>query len=608
MAVGRATIRRPSRPAIRSLARAGPAERIVDGKKEELVIKSRSWALVASAAILFAACQGAASPSPSASSPGTSPGTSAPASSEPSTEPSAAVKEGGTLVVALPGDIKRTDPAMIDDSNSSYVMQNVMEGLVALAPGSTSKIDPALAEKWETSADGLTYTFHLRSGVKFHDGTDFNADAVVYNYERWKNFPKELQDYTYYAGAVFGGYGATSNVVSVKATDASTVVIVLKSAQSNFLIAQTLTVFTISSPTALKAAGGDNTVKDVSKIAYAQGGKGAMIGTGPFKFKEWVVGDHVTIEKNADYWDKTRVAHVDDVVFKPVAEETQRLNGLTTGEIDLAQTIAPLDIAAVKGNSALQVIDRGESCNTMQLSMNHKYDPIKNVKIREAIAYAVNRQALIDAFYAGLATPADNWMPLGTQYAKPLGLPTYDVDKAKQAIKDSGETNLTIDFYYPSDVTRPYMPDPKGIFEAISRDLEAAGFTITPHTETWSPDYLDHEYAGNFEMWLLGWTCDWAGPDNFLKTAFFGYVDGKPSTEFAYKNDELEKTMNDALAATDEGTAKSLWEHAQDLLKADLPTVPLINSTPPAAAQAYVKGFVGSGGLNEYLGSVWLDK
>ena len=109
-------------------------------------------------------------------------------------------------------------------------------------------------------------------------------------------------------------------------------------------------------------------------------------------------------------------------------------------------------------------------------------------------------------------------------------------------------------------------------------------------------------------MWLLGWTCDWAGPDNFLKTAFFGYVEKKPSTEFDYKNDELEKTMNDALAATDEATAKSLWEHAQDLLKTDLPTVPLINSTPPAAAQAYVKDFVGSGGLNEYLNSVWLDK
>ena len=569
------------------------------------MVRLRIGALFAATAIVLAACGGAASPSPSGSA-------SAAPSTAPSTSPSAAIKEGGTLVVALPGDITRTDPAMIDDSNSSYVMQNVMEGLVALAPGSTSEIIPALAEKWETSADGLTYTFNLRSGVKFHDGTDFNADAVVYNYERWKNFPTELQDYTYYAGAVFGGYADKSNIASVKATDASTVEIVLKAAQSNFLIAQTLTVFTISSPAALKAGGGDNTVTDVSKVSYAQGGAGAMTGTGPFKFKEWVVGDHVTIEKNADYWNADGMAHVDDVVFRGVAEETQRINGLTTAEIDIAQTIAPLDIATIQGNSALQVIDRGESCNTMQLSMNHEYNPIKVPKIREAIAHAVNRQALVDAFYAGLATPADNWMPLGTQYAKPLSLPTYDVAKAKQAIADANlDTTgdaLTIDFYYPSDVTRPYMPDPKGIFEAITRDLEAVGFTIVPHTETWRPDYLDHEYAGNFEMWLLGWTCDWAGPDNFLKTAFFGYVDGAPSPEFDYKNDELEKTMNDALAATDEATAKTLWEKAQDLLRADLPTVPLINSTPPAAAQAYVKGFVGSGGLNELLNTVWLDK
>lgn len=564
----------------------------------------RTGAVVAFAAILFAACQGTATtPAPTVG-----PSVAPPASTEPSVAPTSAIKEGGKLVVALPGDITRTDPALIDDSNSSYVMQQVMEGLVALKPGSTSEIVPSLATKWEVAPDGLTYTFTLREGVKFHDGTDFNADAVKYNYDRWKNFPKELQDYSYYAGAVFGGYGATSNVASIEAASPTSVVIKLVKPNSSFLVAATLTVFAIASPTALKLGGGDNTVKDVSKVTEAQGGKGAMVGTGPFKYKSWTVGDNVTIVKNPDYWNKDGLAHVDEVIFKPVAEETQILNGLQNAEIDIAQKVAPVDLATLTANPALQAIDRGKSCNTAQISMNHKYKPISNLKIREAIAYAVNKQSYIDAFYAGQAVPADNWMPLNTQYAKPLGLPTYDVQKAKDAIAASGETDLTIDFYYPSDVTRPYMPDPKGLFEAITRDLEAVGFKIVPHTETWRPDYLDHEYAGNFEMWLLGWTCDWAGADNFLKTAFFGYVDGKPSPEFAYKNDELEKTMNDALAATDAAAAKTLWEHAQDLLKADLPTVPLINSTPPAAAQAYIKGFVGSGALNEYLNSVWIDK
>jgi len=563
----------------------------------------RTGAVIAVMAILFAACQGAASTA--------SPASQAPASQAPATEaPSAApaIKEGGKLVVAIPGDISRTDPALMDDSNSSYVMQNVVEGLVALAPGSTSEIVPGLATKWELSPDGLTYTFTLREGVKFHDGTDFNADAVKYNYDRWKNFPTELQDYSYYAGAVFGGYGAKSNVASIDVISPTTVAIHLVRPNSSFLVAQTQAYFSIASPTALKLGGADNTITDVSKISFAQGGAGAMVGTGPFKFKEWVLGDHVTIVKNPDYWNPAGMAHVDEAIFKPIAEETQILNGLQNGEIDIAQKLAPVDIAQIRTNSALQVIDRGESCNAAQISMNHKYKPISNPKIREAIAYAVDKQSYIEAFYAGLAVPADNWMPVNTQYAKPLGLPTHDVAKAKALIAESGETDLTIDFYYPSDVTRPYMPDPKGLFEAITRDLEAVGFTIVPHTETWRPDYLDHEYAGNFEMWLLGWTCDWAGPDNFLKTAFFGYVDGAPSTEFDYKNDELEKTMNDALAATDEATAKTLWEHAQDLLRADLPTVPLVNSTPPAAAQAYVKGFVGSGGLYEPLNLVWLDK
>lgn len=565
----------------------------------------RSFAFLAATVFVVAACAGAASPTPAPSAPAST-GPSAPASAAAS--PSAQAKRGGTLVVALPGDITRTDPALIDDSNSSYVMNQVMEGLVALKPGTTSEIVPALAESWTISPDGKTYTFKLRQGVKFHDGTDFNAEAVKFNYDRWKNFPKELQDYSYYAGAVFGGYGDTSNVASVDVVDPYTVTITLKQPNSSFLLAQTLTVFAISSPTALKAGKADNSETDVTKIPYAQGGPPAMVGTGPFKFKEWVVGDHVTVERNPDYWNKDAVPYLDAIVFRPVAEEAQRLNGLASGEIDFAQTVAPVDVATIRQNPNLQVIDRGESCNIAQISMNHKYTPVNNKTIREAIGYAVNKQYLIDTFYAGLAVPADNWMPLNTLYAKPLNLPTYDPEKAKQLIAESGVTDLTIDFYYPSDVTRPYMPDPKGIFEAITSDLEAVGFKIVPHTETWRPDYLDHEYAGNFEMWLLGWTCDWAGPDNFLKTAFFGYVDGKPSTEFAYRNDELDKTMNDALAATDEATAKALWEKAQDLIRADMPTVPLVNSTPPAAARADVKGFVGSGNLTEYFNTVWLDR
>ena len=262
-------------------------------------------------------------------------------------------KAGGTLIVALPGDIVRTDAALMDDSNTSYVIQQVVETLVGLEPGSTSKVVPVLAESYEMSADGLTYTFKLRSGVKFHDGTDFNADAVVFNYERYIVLPTELRDYAYYIGDIFGGYGADSNLESATKIDDLTVAIKLRRASSNFLLTQTLQVFAIQSPTALVLGKADNTESDISKVTAATGGAGAMVGTGPFKFVKWIVGDSVEVEKNADYWNKDKVAYVDAIVFKAVAEEAQRVNGLATGEIDLAQTIAPATIATIAANPDL---------------------------------------------------------------------------------------------------------------------------------------------------------------------------------------------------------------------------------------------------------------
>ena len=209
----------------------------------------RTGVVVAIAAILFAACQGTATTQAPSTAPTTAPSTGA--STEPSTAPSAAIKEGGTLVVGLPGDMVLADPSLVSDSNSSYIQLNVIEGLLGVKPGTLGEIEPVLAESLpEASADGLSYTFKLRQGIKFHDGTDFNADAVVYNYERQLNAPAQLRDaYNYYFGAVFG-WAEKSNLASVTAVDASTVKFTLKRPQSNFLISQApLPQFGIQSPT-----------------------------------------------------------------------------------------------------------------------------------------------------------------------------------------------------------------------------------------------------------------------------------------------------------------------------------------------------------------------
>ncbi len=345
-------------------------------------------------------------------------------------------------------------------------------------------------------------------------------------------------------------------MASVACNSPTEFAITLKAPNSAFLLTQTLTPFFISSPKALTEGEASN--PDFSKNTYAQGGLGAMTGTGPFKFVSWVPGDSVTLEKNADYWDADHAAYLDGIVFKVIADSTATLNALQEGGIDFAQTLSPIDAATVAEDPALQAIDRGGSCNLFHLAMNQLQKPFDNLKIRQAVAYAVNKQALIDTFYGGDegAVPADNWMPPGTATTKPLRLPTYNPEQAKTLIAESGVTDLAFEFWYPSDVARPYMPDPKGEFESILRDLEAVGFKPTPKTATWRPDYLSAEAAGKYPIWLIGWTCDWAGPDNFLNTAFFGYrarSDGTvgPNEEYAYENAAMWQAMQNALTTTD---------------------------------------------------------
>ena len=151
-----------------------------------------------------------------------------------------------------------------------------------------------------------------------------------------------------------------------------------------------------------------------------------MVGTGPFKFKEWTPADHVTIEKNADYWNAEAVPTSTRSSSSPRGPGRE-LNALEAGDIDLAQTIAPIDIASLSSNADLQVIDRGESCNVGGLRMNQTYKPIDNPKIRQADRLRDQQAgATSTRSTPGSAEPADNWMPPGTQYYKPLGLPTYD--------------------------------------------------------------------------------------------------------------------------------------------------------------------------------------
>jgi peptide/nickel transport system substrate-binding protein len=571
----------------------------------------RIGALFAVTAIVFAACGGATTSSAPAS---VAPPPSTGASTAPSVEPSASTagtpKAGGTLVVAIPGDIAGTDPLLVSDASSSYVLQQIVETLVTLEPGTGDKIVPGLAESWTLSEDGLTYTFKIRSGVKFSDGTDLDAAAVKFNFDRWLNLPKSYVDagLTFYPDTVIGR-GDTANVTATAAPDPTTFSLTLKAPNSAFLIQLTLTPFGISSPKALTDGKASDPV--FKNNLYANGGPPAATGTGPFVFKEWVTGDHVALVKNPNYWNAAAGGpYLDAITFKPIADPTATLNALQSGDVDISQTLAPVDVPTAKADTKLQYYDRGSACNTGVLAMNQKFKPFDNLKIRQAVAYAINRQALVDAFFGDTGVVLKNWAPPGTKFLNDLEIPGYDPDKAKALIAESGVTDLSFDFWYPTSVSRPYMPDPKGEFEAILRDLEAVGFKPNPQSAVWNPTYLDAEEVGKYPAFLIGWNCDWLGIDNFLFTAFFGYRGNPtgPNPEYANKNDAMNAAMLAALASSDEATQQSEWTKAQDLILADMPSVPIVSGKTPAAGQTYVKGVVPSPVLLEIFTNTWLDK
>jgi len=523
---------------------------------------------------------------------------------------------GGSMVYALNGDMVLADPALVSDGNSLFVEAQVVQGLLGLQPGTISTVIPVLASALPTvSSDGLTYTFKLRTGIKFHDGTDFNADAVVYNYNRWQAFPKgDLQDDAYYYGAVFGGFGTASNVASVTAPDEQTAVITLKTPQSNFELASTLAVFGIESPTALKAGNADTTPISSNKYAQGQLPQGQdMVGTGPFIFKEWVPTDHITLVKNPNYWDAANAALLDQVTFKPVGDETATLQDLQSGTVDAAFSLSPLDVKTAQG-AGLTIIDRGASCNQLNLDMNQSVGGTAtiyaNKNVRTAISEAVNKQSYVTAFYSGLGNVPTGFMPPATIGFKAETLPAYSVTQAKTDLTTSGVTGsaLNIDLYYPSNVVRPYMPDPKGIATAIANDLSAVGFNVTLKTEDWHGGYVSDATAGKLPLYLFGWTCDWAGADNFLYTAWFGYQGGQPNPQFGWKNDAANAAMLKALQEPTADAANADWGQVQDLLAQDLPVVPIVNSQPPGAYTAKVHGYVGASNGIEYLNTVWLSK
>ena len=337
------------------------------------------------------------------------------------------VEGSDTFVFGRGGDSVGLDPAVVTDGESFRVTGQILEPLYQYEPGTTVPI-PALAEDCVANDEATEWTCTLRQGVKFHDGTDFNADAVIYNYERWRftDNPQhhDSQVFEYYE-YMWGGFDDASVISSVEKIDDYTVKFVLNAPLAPFLANLAMDMFAIASPTAIEAAGED----------YGLPGSGA-VGTGPFKFVEWIEGDSITIEANADYWGGA--PGVNQIVFRVIADDSARFLALQAGDIMGLEQAVVEDLESAEASDDLYVYTR-PALNTGYLAFSYRIVEFQDPLVREAIAHAINREGLIENFYGAYGEAASNFLPpLIWGHNDAIEDWTYDPELSRQLLAEAG--------------------------------------------------------------------------------------------------------------------------------------------------------------------------
>ncbi len=505
---------------------------------------------------------------------------------------------GDTLVFGAASEPTSLDGAVVSDGESLRVIDQITEGLVGLAPG-TTRLVPKLARSWKGTNGGRTWTFRLRTGVRFHDGTPFNARAVCANFDRWYNFtgPFASDSTSYYYYTVFGGYkkkaaGLTNTPLyrSCRAANDSTAVITLRRPNASFIGALSLTAFAIQSPTAMQRYGANKGTLSKDGV-FTPGGQygvpgGQAVGTGPFKLESWRIGDRLVLVRNDQYWG--RKAFLRRVIFRAIPDNAARLQALQTGEVQGYDLVEPQDIPTIKRNSKLKVLDR-PAFNVAYVTINQKVKPFDNPLVRQAVAHGLDRAGVVKAFYAGRGEVAHEFMPpqvLG--YAKNVKKYAFNPARARQLLQQAGLTlPVEVEFWYPTDVSRPYMPDPAKNFQAFAASLNRSGFKVIPKSAPWAPDYVGRVNAGTAgALNLIGWTGDFGDPDNFVGT-FFRTEQG----QWGFKNPAIFSLLNRAVIETNPAKRKSLYEQANRAIMNFLPGVPYAHTKPALGFQRNVVGY-----------------
>jgi len=480
-----------------------------------------------------------------------------------------------TLIFAFGTDVDELDPRQIDTQEGYIACANVYDCLVMYDYGATT-IRPGLAERWEISEDGLEYTFYLRQGVTFHDGTPFNADAVV----TWFNSIKEGAPGSQYDATkmVYMEDFITSKIDRVEKVDDATVKMILPSPYAPLLANLAIPIGSIVSPAAI--------AKGLDEVAVSPSG------TGPFmlaKKEDWTRDSQMVLTANPNYWGGA--PKVQRLIFKVVPESSTRLQQLEAGEIDIAWALSTEDIQRAKKNSELTVVEQ-PGLNTNCVELNVSKEPFTKKEVRQALNYAVNREELSDGLYNGDMVPAGGVLPpVDWAYNPNLRDYDYDPEKAKQLLQEAGygEDNPLKFTLMAYTVPRGYNPAGDRLATALQEYWKEVGVECEIQTMEWT-QYRADRRANKFVASLSGWMGDNGDPDNFLYSLLSGDSIGAGNTAW-YQNPEVDRLLKEAQTISDQEQRKALYQQAEQLIVDDAPWVFLGYQKHQVAIRANVQNF-----------------
>jgi peptide/nickel transport system substrate-binding protein len=469
-------------------------------------------------------------------------------------------KFGGTLNVGLDSDAVSLDPLLSTALVDRQVMLNLYDTLVRV--DAQNNIQPDLATSWSyTTPTELVFT--LRTDVKFTDGTKMDANAVVFNINRILNTPTSPR------------FSELSTVKSVVALDSSHVQFNLKQAFAPLLSTLTDRAGMILSPAAVQSLGKNLTNSPINA------------GSGPFMFKEWIKGDHLTIVRNPHYWQKdaqgNTLPYLQSITYHGITNGTVEFTNLQTGTIDVADTVDPNFVAQAKSNTSL-VYRQIPALSFFGVELNVTAAPLNNVHVRRAIEWGVNRDEIVNTVLKGVGVVAQGPLaPGGVAFDSSFAPYHYDVNQAKTELQMAGTPQgVTFTMLIPSD-------SPLSTQEAqfIQSELQPAGIKVNIKQETFATllsDTQDH----HFQAALLGWSGR-PDPDGNMYSWF--HTNGG-NNNMLYSNPEVDKLLDDARASNDQATRTQDYLQAQTLIAQDGPYVFLNHGVSIQASSTKVKNFL----------------